>query len=101
MIFTQATSEGTGRLQEILEGYHVGLGQMMNKKFTIFFSAIEYDDMKVAVHQGTKISIEALWKKYLGLPTALMRSTDDPFDHITATIKKLVSGWAPKLLNSE
>jgi hypothetical protein len=57
--------------------------------------------MKVAVHQGTKIFIEALSKKYLRLPTALVRSTDDPFDHITSTIKKLVSWWAPKLLNSE
>jgi hypothetical protein len=52
--------------------------------------------LKLAVHQGTEIPTEALVEKYLGLPTALGRSTDEQFEHIVATIKKLVAGWAPK-----
>jgi hypothetical protein len=55
--------------------------------------------MKLEVHQGTEISTEALVEKYLGLPTALGRSTDDQFEHIVATVNKLVAGWAPRLLN--
>jgi hypothetical protein len=54
----------------------------------------------LAVHQGTKIPTEALVEKYLGLPTALGRSTDDQFEHIVASVKKLVAGWALRLLNS-
>jgi hypothetical protein len=101
MVFTQATTDGANRLQEILERYRIGSGQMVNKqKSAIFFSANANDGMKLAVHQGTDIPTEALVEKYLGLPTALGRSTDDQFEHIVATIKKLVAGWAPRLLNS-
>jgi hypothetical protein len=101
MVFTQASAEGANRLQEVLERYRIGSGQMVNKnKSAIFFSANATDEMKLAVHQGTEIPTEALVEKYLGLPTALGKSTDDHFDHIVATIKKLVTGWAPKLLNS-
>ena len=39
-------------------------------------------------------------EKYLGLPTSVGRSGDDQFEYIVASIKKLVAGWAPKLLNS-
>jgi hypothetical protein len=39
-------------------------------------------------------------EKYLGLSKVLGRSTDDQFNHIVPTIKKLVSGWAPRPLNS-
>jgi hypothetical protein len=53
--------------------------------------------MKLAV---TEIPTETLVEKYLGLPTALGRSTDDQFEHIVASVKKLVAGWAPRLLNS-
>jgi hypothetical protein len=41
-----------------------------------------------------------LVEKYLGLPTAIGNSADDQFEHIVTTIKKLVAGWTPKLLNS-
>jgi hypothetical protein len=69
-------------------------------KSAIFFSANTEYDMKQTFHQGTEISTEALIEKYSGLPTALGRSTDDQLDHIVATIKKLVAGWTPRLLNS-
>uniref|UniRef100_A0A8R7VKS3 Reverse transcriptase domain-containing protein n=1 Tax=Triticum urartu TaxID=4572 RepID=A0A8R7VKS3_TRIUA len=101
MVFTQATAEGANRLQEVLERYRIGSGQMVNKqKSAIFFSGNSYDNMKAAIHQGTEITVEALVEKYLGLPTALRRFTDENFQHILATIKRLVAGWAPKLLSS-
>uniref|UniRef100_A0A8R7R6G8 Reverse transcriptase domain-containing protein n=1 Tax=Triticum urartu TaxID=4572 RepID=A0A8R7R6G8_TRIUA len=101
MVFTQATAEGANRLQEVLERYRIGSGQMVNKqKSAIFFSGNSDDNMKAAIHQGTEITVEALVEKYLGLPTALGRSTDENFQHILATIKRLVAGWAPKLLSS-
>jgi ribonuclease HI len=56
--------------------------------------------MKHDVHLGTGISSEALIEKYLGLPTALGRSTDDQFEHIVTKIKKLAKGWTPKTLSS-
>ncbi|XP_071683496.1 uncharacterized protein [Lolium perenne] len=103
MVFTQATTDGANRLQEILERYRIGSGQMVNKqKSAIFFSANTNDGMKLAVHQGTDIPTEALVEKYLGLPTALGRSTDDQFEHIVATIKKLVAGeWNEEILETK
>jgi hypothetical protein len=100
-VFTQATGEGANRLKEILERYRMGSGQMVNKqKSAIFFSANSVEDMKLVVHQETEIPTEALVEKYLGLPTALGRSTDDQFEHIVTSVQKLVAGWAPRLLNS-
>ncbi|KAK1684139.1 hypothetical protein QYE76_044987 [Lolium multiflorum] len=92
VLIPKTTTEGANRLQEILEIYRIGSGQLVNKqKSAVFFSANADDNMKLAVHQGTAIPTEALVEKYLGLPTALGRSTDDQFEHIVATIKKLVS----------
>jgi hypothetical protein len=100
-VFTQANGEGASRLKEILERYRLGSGQMVNKqKSAIFFSANSVEDMKLVVHQETEIPTEALVEKYLGLPTALGRSTDDQFEHIVTSVQKLVAGWAPRLLNS-
>ena len=56
--------------------------------------------MKAVVCQGLNIPIEALGERCLGLPTSLQHSTNQHFDHILATIKKLVASWTPKLLNS-
>ena len=79
----------------------LALAQMVNKhKSVIFFSANADADMKAQVHQGTDIPTETLVEKYLGLPTSLEKSTDEQFEHIVATLKKLVNGWALKLLNS-
>ena len=101
MVFTQASTEGANRLHAMLENYGIGSGQMVNKhKSTIFFSANADADMKAQVHQGTDIPTETLVEKYLGLPTSLEKSTDEQFEHIVATLKKLVNGWALKLLNS-
>lgn len=56
--------------------------------------------MKQEVHMAAAISNEALVEKYLGLPTALGRSTDAQFEGILTKIKRLVNGWVPQHLNS-
>jgi hypothetical protein len=74
---------------------------MVNKaKSAIFFSANCTDEMKAATHDSSGIEVEALIEKYLGLPTAIGRSSESQFEHIVMQIKKLVNGWAPKLMSS-
>jgi hypothetical protein len=91
LIFTQASALGATRLHAILETYHRGSGQMVNKhKSAIFFSGNCTGDQKAVVHTASGISTEAKIEKYLGLPTALGRSTDEEFEHIITRIKKLV-----------
>lgn len=99
MGFTGSMVDGANRLQEVLERYCIGLGQMVNKQKTAKKISKNADNnMKLDVHQGTEIPTEALVEKYLGLPTAVGRSTEENFDHIVASIKKLVAGWTPKFL---
>jgi hypothetical protein len=84
-----------------LETYLQGSGQLVNRaKSAVFFSANCTNEMKSQVHAHSGISSEALVEKYLGLPTALGRSTDSQFEHIVAKIKKLVKGWCPKTMSS-
>jgi hypothetical protein len=56
--------------------------------------------MKKEVHELSAIEVEALVEKYLGLPTALGRSSDDQFEHIVAKIKNIVNGYATKKMSS-
>lgn len=101
MVFSQATVQGAERLHDILELYREGSGQLVNKeKSAIFFSANSSDEEKTIFHERMDVHTEALAEKYLGLPTALGRSSEDQFDHIVTSIRKLVTGWAPKLMNS-
>jgi hypothetical protein len=92
---------GATRLNAILETYQKGSGQMVNKnKSAILFSRNCEDDMKTIVHAALGISSEAKIEKYLGLPTALGRSTDEEFEHILTRIRKLARGWTPKTLST-
>lgn len=101
LVFTQATAEGAQRLRGVLELYRMGSGQLVNKqKSAVFFSSNCANESKQVFRQGSEILSEALGEKYLGLPTALGRSTDEQFEHIPTRIKKLVAGWAPKLMNT-
>lgn len=43
-----------------------------------------------------QIETEALAEKYLGLPTALGRSTKEAFEYMPARLKKLVGAWSGK-----
>jgi hypothetical protein len=94
-------ASGATRLHAILKIYRQGSGQLVNKeKSAVFFSGNCTADMKQDTHLGSGISSEALMEKYLGLPTALGRSTDEHFELIIAMIKKLARGWIPKTLSS-
>jgi hypothetical protein len=56
IVFSEASQGGAGRLKEILERYHRGLGQLVNRdKSTIFLSKNCYDDMKQVVSQSLDI----------------------------------------------
>ena len=76
LIFTQASERGGQRLMEILDQYQMGSGQLVNiSKSAIFFSNNYTEIDKEAVKQSTGIQKETLSEKYLGLPTAVGRST--------------------------
>jgi hypothetical protein len=95
LVFVQASASGASRLHNILDQYRVGSGQLVNRnKYAVFFSSNCTDEMKVEVHTLSGIEAEALVEKYLGLPTALGRSTDEQFEHIIARLKKLVNSYA-------
>jgi len=71
IVFSEASQRGAVRLQEILDGYSRGSGQLIYRdKSAVFFSKNCDDHMKQAVCQELNIDTEALSDKYLGLPTA-------------------------------
>jgi hypothetical protein len=81
IVFTQASRTGANRLNDILEAYNRGSGQLVNReKSAIFFSKNYPEETKSEVTQGLNIQREALEEKYLGLPTAVGRSTTDAFE---------------------
>lgn len=76
-IFMQADRRSADRLAGILEDYHRGSGQMVNKqKAAVFFSANSDMEMKQIVRASLMIEKEALGEKYLGLPTAVGQATE-------------------------
>lgn len=95
IVFSEASQRGAARLQEILVTYSRGSGQMINKdKSAVFFSSNCDDQMKEMVRQELHIDTEALCDKYLGLPTALGRSTAGAFDFMATRIRNLVGTWS-------
>jgi ribonuclease HI len=100
LVFAQASASGATRLQNIFETYRIGSGQMVDRaKSAVFFSANCTNEMKQEVHEFSGIDVEALVEKYLGLPTALGRLSDDQFEHIITKLKKLVNSYAAKNLS--
>jgi hypothetical protein len=55
--------------------------------------------MKQEVHEGLQIPTEALGEKYLGLPTAVGKSSDGTFDYVAERIKSFIHGWGGQLLS--
>lgn len=101
LVFMQASERAGQRLADILRTYQEGSDQMVNTaKSAIFFSENCDDNMKEEMRQSTGIVTEALGEKYLGLPTAVGRSTTDSFEPIPAKVRSLVGGWSEKLLSS-
>jgi hypothetical protein len=100
LLFTQASANGAHRLVDILQTYQRGSGQMVNiMKSAIFFSTNCQDLVKIEMMQITGINTEALCEKYLGLPTAVGRSTKEAFEYIPGKIKGLMGGSSEKKLS--
>jgi len=67
IVFTEASQRGAARLQEILNTYSRGSGQLVNKeKSAVFFSNNCADEAKDEVRSTLQIVTEALAEKYLG-----------------------------------
>jgi hypothetical protein len=72
--FYASKSKGADRINEILDSYNRGLGQLVNKhKSAIFFSANCGDSDKREVHQALAIPTEALGKDTLAFRRLLAR----------------------------
>lgn len=85
IIFSPATKRGADRVAAILNDYHRGSGQLVNKqKSAILFSTNCQQGNKEEVHTSLQISTEALGEKYLGLPTAAGRGATAAFDYVPA-----------------
>ena len=94
------SARGGQRLLDILHAYQRGFGQSVNtSKSAIFFSTNCSDSDKEIVKQTTGIQNEALNEKYLGLPTAVGRSTKEAFEAIPTKIRGLMNGWGEKQLS--
>lgn len=97
IVFSEALRRGADRLHEVLEIYSKGSGQLVNKeKSAIFFSSNCRDENKDEMRAALYIDTEALAEKYLGLPTALGRSTKEAFEYMPTRIKKLIGAWSGK-----
>ena len=95
--FLRSVVEGGqyNRLQEILDTYSDGSGQLVNRdKSAVFFSSNCTDQMKAEIRQGLQIEQEALAEKYLGLPTAVGHSTSQVFEYLPTRIRNLVGTWS-------
>jgi len=68
-------------------------------KSAICFSDNCDDTEKERVKNATGIQNEALCEKYLGLPTAVGRSTKESFEAIPTKIRGLMNGWGEKQLS--
>jgi len=95
IVFSEASQRGAERLQEVLELYSRGSGQLVNKqKSTVFFIQNYTAEMKTEVRQVMNIEQEALAEKYLGLPTALGRSASEAFEFMPTRLRNVIGTWS-------
>lgn len=95
IVFSEASQRGARRLQDVLETYSRGSGQLVNRdKSAVFFSRNSTEEMKVAVRQTLSIGQEALAERYLGLPTAVGRSSMEAFEFLPSRISKVIGTWS-------
>jgi len=64
------------------------------EKSTVLFSSNCDDAAKQDVHSVLQIETEALAERYLGLPTALGRSTKETFEYMPNKLRGLVRAWS-------
>lgn len=101
IIFSEASQRGAVRLQQILDTYSRGSGQQVNRdKSAVFFSKNCEGEVKEMVRHELHIQTEALSDRYLGLPTALGRSTTEAFEFLPTRIKNVVGTWSGREASS-
>ena len=100
LVFLKADSRSAHHLNEILQAYGVGSGQCVNKaKSSVIFSPKCGASVRVGVRNALQIHREALDEKYLGLPTAAGRLTENNFIHVREQARSRVQGYCEKLLS--
>ncbi|GJN11576.1 hypothetical protein PR202_ga29776 [Eleusine coracana subsp. coracana] len=68
---------------------------MVNRdKSAVFFSMNCGEEEKQMAREALHIEQEALTERYLGLPTAIGRSTKEAFEYMPGRLKGLVGGWS-------
>jgi hypothetical protein len=99
LVFIRADVRSAERLNNILDIYSTGSGQSANKmKSSVFCSPNCSNTIRTAVRDTLQIIREALTEKYLGLPTASGRITEEQFEHIVESARAYVQGWSEKKL---
>jgi hypothetical protein len=74
--------------------YNEASGQMVNReKSSVFFSSGILGDTRIIVKQDLDIAVVTFSEKYLGLPTAVRRLTNEDFDYISDRIRSKIMGW--------
>jgi hypothetical protein len=66
---------------------------------SIFFSPCTSEPDREAVKQVPNINVEAFCEKYLGLPTAVGKITNDTIEYLTVSAKSGMFAWADRLLS--
>jgi hypothetical protein len=100
LIFTQASKRGADSISDILDIYHTGSGQLVNKdKSAVFFSDNCDDVANEDVHEALLIPNEALCKKYMGLSTTVGNVSDGTFDYVPERIRSFIHGWGGSMLS--
>jgi len=95
IVFSEASHRGADRLRSILDIYSRGSGQLVNRdKLAVFFCNNCDDQMKEVIRVGLDIQNEALAEKYLGLPTAVGRSTKESFEYLPTRVKGAIGSWS-------
>jgi hypothetical protein len=69
-------------------------------KSSIFFSPNSQQPARLEVRDALNIDREALSEKYLWLPTASGRITEEVFEHILERTRGKAHGWCEKLMSS-
>lgn len=101
IIFSEASQRGAARIQEILDTYSKGSGQLVNfDKSAIFFSRNCDEHARQLVRQELHIETKALSDKYLGLPTALGQSITGTFEYLPSRIRGAIGSWSGREASS-
>jgi hypothetical protein len=100
LILMKADMTNATSLQQVLDSYCAGCGQMLSlAKSRIFFSLNTNALVQAKICETLHIDTEALSNKYLGLPAIVGADMSDCFKHFIKRIIQRINGWKEKLLS--